>query len=60
MALDKIADDGFTKSSKGLLPLSAIGVVKIFVGVEFTTNTIAIPWLPQITFNSLENIIYAF
>ncbi|WP_295894038.1 hypothetical protein [uncultured Vibrio sp.] len=60
MTPDKVADDSFTKSSKGLLTLFAIGAIKIFVGVEFTSNTISIPWLPQITFGSLENIIYLY
>lgn len=58
--IDKITDDGFTNTSKGLLTLFTIGVIKIFLGVEFTSSTISIPWLPTVEIYNLKNIIYLY
>lgn len=51
-------DEGI--SGKGLLVLFIIGVVKFKLGIEFTTNTIEIPWLPKVEIKSIENIVYLY
>ncbi|EOB4245209.1 hypothetical protein ACIL2N_000973 [Vibrio metschnikovii] len=55
--IDKITDDGFTNTSKGLLTLFTIGVIKIFLGIEFTSSTISIPWLPTVEIYNIKNLI---
>ncbi|MEZ9605722.1 hypothetical protein AB4274_21245 [Vibrio sp. 10N.261.55.A10] len=58
--IDKVVESDFTTSSKGLLTLFIIGVIKLVIGIEFTSNTISIPWLPTVEFTSLDNIIFLY
>lgn len=58
--VDHITESSFTSTSKGLMTLFLIGVIKIIIGVEFVSNEITIPWFPKITLSHLDNVIYVY
>lgn len=58
--INNLTESNFTTSNKGLMTLFIIGVVKIAIGIEFTSKQIAIPWMPTIELASLENLIFLY
>lgn len=58
--LDKVTEDSFTKTGKGLLTLFCIGVVHLALGVKLENVSINVPWLPDIVFEHPENMSYLF
>lgn len=58
--LEHISEPSFTSSARGLMTLFLIGLVKIVIGVEFTTNVIAIPWLPKIELTHIHLLTHLY
>lgn len=58
--IDKFVDHGFTASSKGLLTLFLVGLIKHLLGVKFVGTEISIPWFPKINLEHLERLSYLY
>ncbi|ERB66335.1 hypothetical protein G3U99_23185 [Vibrio coralliilyticus OCN008] len=58
--IDKLVEHGFTASSKGLLTLFLVGLIKHLLGVEFVGTEISIPWFPKINLEHLERVSYLY
>ncbi|ELG2962689.1 hypothetical protein RAX56_002134 [Vibrio fluvialis] len=58
--LGTLTEHSFTSTGKGLLILFLIGAIKIFLGINFLTSTIEIPWLPTIELSHLDRIIFVY
>ncbi|WP_171747308.1 hypothetical protein [Vibrio sp. RE88] len=42
------------------MTLFVIGLIKIVIGIEFTTNTISIPWLPKIELAHIDKLVLIY
>ncbi|EJE4192490.1 hypothetical protein M3904_003173 [Vibrio parahaemolyticus] len=58
--LDPDKHHSFTATSRGLMIIFVIGLIKVVVGVEFIDPQITIPWLPKISFEHLERLSYLY
>ncbi|EJL6763031.1 hypothetical protein BOO24_20975 [Vibrio navarrensis] len=58
--IEKVTDHTFTSSTKGLLTLFCIGLFHLVIGVKFTSNTIAIPWLPEVELSHIDRLIFLY
>lgn len=58
--IEKITDPSFTSSAKGLMTLFCIGLIHVVIGVDLEDVKIAIPWLPTVTFEHPERLLYLY